>query len=157
MSDDKRTGGAAGPLFEAFQRMGERMALPTVTVQDVIDHHRRNLEALQEAARNTAQGTQKAMGVQREALETTLADIAQTVRKVNLQDPPMQQAAAQAELAKRTLDATIRNATEIGTIARDTTTQNYGVLRERVEKSIEEIKGALERGEEPEEPPVREA
>ena len=145
MSDDAKS----GPFFQAFQRMGERMALPTPTVQDVLDHHRRNLEALQEAARNTAEGTRQAMAVQRETLETTLADIAETVKGVNLQDPPMQQAAAQTELAKRTLDATIRNATQIGGIARDTTVQNYGVLRERVEKSIEEIKSSIEKGEEP--------
>ena len=150
MSDEKSP---AGPFFEAFQRMGERMALPAVTVDDVIAHHRRNLEALQEAASNTADGARRAMQGQRAALEATLADIAETVQSTKITDPVMQQAAAHAELARRTLDTTIRSPTETGSIARDTTSANYEVLRERAEKAIDEAKSALERGEEP---PVRE-
>ena len=144
-----------GPFFEAFTRMGERLALPKVTVDDIVDHHRRNIEALQEAARNTSEGAQTAMARQREMLEETLADITETVKGTKLSDPPMQQVAAQTELAKRAFDATVRNATDMGAIARDTTKQNMDVLRRRVEESIEEIKSTMESGAD-DEMPIRE-
>lgn len=143
-----------GPFFEAFTRMGERLSLPKVTIDDVVDHHRRNIEALQEAARNTSEGAQAAMAKQREMLEQTLADITETVQKTKLTDPPMQQVAAQTELARRTFDATVRNATQMGEIARDTSKQNLDLLRKRVEESIEEIKSTIEEGDEP---PIKEA
>ena len=148
----------ANPFTQAFFRMGERMSLPRVTVEDVVTHHRRNIEALQETARNTSAATQQAFGMQREALENVLKDIADTVQTTKLTDPPTSQAAAHAELAKRTLDTTIRNATAIGGLARDTTQENFEVLRERVQGSIQEIKSAIERGEEEatEDAPVKE-
>ncbi|MEL6751119.1 MAG: phasin family protein, partial [Pseudomonadota bacterium] len=132
---------------DTFARMGERLSLPKVTVESVLDHHRRNIEALQQAAKNTSEGAQEAMAIQRDALEDVLADITETVQGTKLTDPPMQQMAAQAEFAKRSFDATVKNVTEIGSIARDTTKKNTDILRERVQHSIADIKTAMEKGE----------
>ncbi|MDA8870411.1 TIGR01841 family phasin [Rhizobiaceae bacterium] len=150
MSDDNKS----GPIFAAFQRLGERMALPQVTISNVMGHHRRNIQAMQEAARNTSQGAQAVLAKQREALERTLGDVAETVRETKLTDPPMEQIAAQAEFARRAFDATVKTTTEMGSIVRDTSQANMAVLRDRVQESIEEVKGAIGRGETDDEPPV---
>ena len=46
MADDNNT----GPFFEAFSNFGRNLRLPEVTVADVMDHHAKNIAAMQEAA-----------------------------------------------------------------------------------------------------------
>ena len=73
MSDNSDNG--TGPFFDAFRNFGRNLKLPSVTIEDVVSHHKKNIQALEAAAKNTSEGAQAIMAQQRKTLENTLADI----------------------------------------------------------------------------------
>ena len=147
----------SGPFFDAFRNFGRNLELPKVTIEDVVAHHKKNIQALEKAAKNTTQGAQTIMAQQREALENALTDITHMVQdardggmnKENARDI----IADQVEFAKRSFETTIQNATSMGEVVRDVSNENMNVLKERVQESIEEIKSTM--GKDDDEPPVK--
>jgi len=123
-----------------FQQFGESLKLPNTQINDVVEHHKKNIEAMQQIARNTSSGTQTLMAKQRENLEEALADISKLVQDAASSKDPNQAISDQVEFAKRSFEATIKNATEMGGIMRDTSTESFNILLKRVEESIEDIR-----------------
>src|SRR5688572_16167528 len=62
-------------ILEMFSKLGEDLKMPSVDVDAILAHHRRNLEALEKSARVTAEGASLVMHRQREMLQETLAEI----------------------------------------------------------------------------------
>ena len=136
-----------GPFFDAFRNFGRSLKLPNVTIEDVVAHHKKNIHALEETAKNTTEGAQAIMGQQRKALENALADITHMVQ--DARDGGMNKenarniVADQVEFAKRSFETTIANATSMGEVARDVGKDNMTVLKDRVQESINEIKSTM--------------
>ena len=149
MSKDKPEEEFGGPFFQAFRDFGKTLKLPTVTVEDIVAHHKKNIKALEQAAGNTTASTQAIMAQQRKALEEALADITHMVQdardggfnKENARDI----IADQMEFTKRSFETTIRNATEIGEIAQKTGKDNLAILRTRVQESLAEMRDMIDR------------
>ena len=122
------------------------MHLPGPQVNDIVDYHRRNIQALQDAAQTASAGGQALMGKQREALEEALAEIAEMVQSAGASGPdPSQMMANQAEFAKKSFETTIRNATEMGGIVRDSGAEAFEVLKTRMEESLTELSSGLKK------------
>ena len=147
MSDKSDNG--TGPFFDAFRSFGRNLKLPNVAIEDVVNHHKKNIQAFEKAAQNTTQGVQAVMSQQRKALENTLADITHMVQdardggfnKENARDV----VADQMEFTKRSFETTIRNATSMGEIISDVSKSNIAVLKDRVQDGLEEIKSTMDR------------
>lgn len=136
----------ANMFMDMFKSFGSDLKLPGPQVNDVLDYHRRNIQALQEAAQMASAGGQALMGKQREALEETLADIAEMVQSGTQGGAdPSQMMTNHAEFAKKSFETTVKNATEMGEIVRSSGTDAYGVLKTRVEESISEISSGLKK------------
>ncbi len=131
-------------FLNMFQQFGESLKLPNTQIKDVVEHHKKNIEAMQQIARNTSSGTQTLMAKQRENLEETLAEISKLVQDAASSKDPSQAISDQVEFAKRSFEATIKNATEMGGIMRDTSTESLNILRKRVEESIEDIRDNMD-------------
>lgn len=131
-------------FLNMFQQFGESLKLPTPQIRDVVEHHKKNIEAMQQIARNTSSGTQTLMAKQRENLEETLADISKLVQDAASSRDPSQAVSDQVEFAKRSFEATIKNATEMGDIMRETSAESFNILRKRIEESIEEIRDKMD-------------
>ncbi len=132
-------------FLKMFQQFGESLKLPTTQINDVVDYHKKNIEAMQQIARNTSSGTQTLMAKQREDLEETLGEISKLVQDAaSSPGNPGQAISDQVEFAKRSFEATIKNATEMSDIMRDTGTESFNILRKRVEDSIEEIRDKMD-------------
>ncbi|MFD0917122.1 phasin family protein [Pseudahrensia aquimaris] len=160
MSDKSENG--ADLFTNAFKSFGRNLKLPSVTIEDVVNHHRKNIRALEAAAQNTTKGAQAIMNEQRKQLENALADITHMVQdardgglnKENARDV----VADQAEFAKKAFESTIQNATSMGEVLRNVSTENMNVLKTRVQESIEEIKSAMDSGKSDgggDEPPIK--
>ena len=147
MSDNSDNG--TGPFFDAFRNFGRNLKLPSVTIEDVVSHHKKNIQALEAAAKNTSEGAQAIMAQQRKTLENTLADITHMVQ--DARDGGMNRenardiVADQVEFAKRSFETTIENATSMGEVVKDVSKENMLVLKNRVNESIEEIKSSMDR------------
>lgn len=131
-------------FLNMFQQFGESLKLPNAQITDVVELHKKNIEAMQQIARNTSSGTQTLMAKQRENLEDALADISKLVQDAASSKDPSQAISDQVEFAKRSFEATIKNATEMGDIMRETSTESFNILRKRVEESIEEIRDKMD-------------
>lgn len=130
---------SALPFMEMFQKFGENMKLPGPEISDIVDYHRKNIQALQDAAQASSAGAQAVMAKQREALETTLAEVAEMVKTPVSAEAGV---AGQADMARKTLETTLKNATEIGEIMRESGTESFEILKKRLEESLEEVRAA---------------
>lgn len=139
MADKKDS---ANPFMDMFQNFGSSMNIPGPDLSQMMDSHRKNLEALQAAAQVGSSAGQELMGKQRAALETALADIADAVQEAQagLTDPQAMMT-TQMEMAKRSFDTTVKNMTEMGQVVQQGSTDAYGILKDRVMESISEIQG----------------
>ena len=136
----------ANMFMDMFKSFGGDLNLPGPQVNDVLDHHRRNIQALQDAAQTASAGGQALMAKQREALEEALADITDMVQSATQSGAdPSQIMSDQAEFARKSFETTVRNATEMGGIVRDSGAEAFGVLKTRVEESLSEISGGLKK------------
>ncbi|RUU09947.1 phasin family protein, partial [Mesorhizobium sp. M6A.T.Ca.TU.002.02.2.1] len=72
-----------GSFMDMFGGFGRDLKLPNVDVEAILNHHRKNLEALEKSARASAAGASSLFSRQREMLQDTLheiADMAQSYR-----------------------------------------------------------------------------
>ena len=143
MSDKSQT----DSLLDMFQQFGRNLQLPNAQITDVVEQNRKNIEAMQQIARTTSSGTQTLMAKQREALEESLGEIAKMVQGSMTPGDPSQMISNQVEFARRSFETTIKNVTEMGEIVRDTSSDSFNILKQRVEDSIEEIRDTMDKKE----------
>lgn len=135
MADD----GMKNPFMDMFQDFGKSMSIPGPDVNDMMDYHRKNLQALQAAAQVSSSSAQALMGKQREALEQTLADISDTVQNASAGGDPSAMMSSPMELAKKTFDATMQTTTEMAEIVRQGNADAFEVIKDRVMESVQEL------------------
>lgn len=128
------------PFMDMFQNFGQQMNIPGPDLSDMMDAHRKNLQALQAATQIGTSSAQAMMDKQREVLESTLAEIADTVQNASSSDPSGMMMAPM-ELAKKSFDATIKNATEMAEIVKQGNMDAFNVVKDRVMESVEEMTG----------------
>ena len=70
---------------DVFTRFGQDLKMPSVDIEKIMSHHRKNLEALEKSAKASAAGASSLVAKQREILQDTLSEIAnmaQTFREI---------------------------------------------------------------------------
>lgn len=130
------------PFMDMFQDFGKSMSIPGPDMNDMMDYHRKNLQALQAAVQVSSGSAQALMEKQREALEKTLAEISDSVQNAtsggadasSMMSNPM-------EVAKKAFDATVQTTTEMAEIVRQGSTESFEVIKDRVMESVEELSG----------------
>lgn len=129
------------PFMDMFTNFGKSMNLPAPDINGIMDYHRKNLQALQAATQVSSNTAQALMNKQREALEQTLADIADTVQDATQGADPADMAQAPMELARRAFEATLQNSKEVAEIVQKGNAETFQVLKDRVMESVEELSG----------------
>ncbi|MEL6946169.1 MAG: TIGR01841 family phasin [Pseudomonadota bacterium] len=140
MADDK-----SNPMFDMFQKFGESLKLPTPEIDAMVEHQRKNIQAFQDAMQATSSGTQEFMGKQREQLEAALGEVTEMFQNFN-PSAPSQMASDQMEFAKKSFETAIKNTTELSEIARETGTESFNILRDRMQESMKEIQESMTKG-----------
>lgn len=129
------------PFLDMFRKFGADLKLPAPEVGDILDFHRRNLQALQEAAQISSAGAQSIMDRQRKALEEALAEITEMIQSGGKSGDPAAAMTGRTEFARKYFEGAVKNATEIGEIMRESGGQSLEVLKGRIEQSLEELGG----------------
>ena len=127
------------PFMEMFQNFGNSMSIPGPDMNDMMDYHRKNLQALQAAVQVGTTSAQALMGKQREALEKTLADISDGVQNASSGANPSTAMSSSVEIAKSAFETTVQTTTEMAEIIRQGGTDTYDVIKDRVMESVEEM------------------
>ncbi|MEM7268222.1 MAG: TIGR01841 family phasin [Pseudomonadota bacterium] len=127
-------------FFNMFKDFGDGLNLPTAQVDDVLDHHRKNLQALQDAAQVASAGGQAMMNKQREALEATLSNITEMVQDASSSaSDPSKMMGEPMNLAARSFEMTVTHASEMSQIAQESGAEAFNILKNRVEEGFSEL------------------
>lgn len=132
-------------FIDMFASMGEDLKLPPVDVERIIEHHRRNLEALQASAQAASGGATRMMMRQQEMLRETLAEISTMAQSYREPGNPQDLIARQTEFARRSFETAVKNTAEMADIARKSGEESIEVLRKRIRESMDDIRDSYEK------------
>lgn len=127
-------------VIDMFARLGRDLKLPNMDIERVLEHHRKNLEALQKSASASASGASSVMSKQREMLQDTLREIADMAQSYRIPGNPQEIMTRQADFARKTFEAAVKNAGEVTDIMRKSGAESIDILRKRIQESMEEIR-----------------
>ena len=143
MADSKDQMTAFTDMFKDF---GKNLNIPGPDVNEIVDHHRRNIQALQDAASAASSGGQEILAMQRAQLEEALKDIAEMVQNsMSGASDPSKMMADQAEFAKKSFETAVKNASEVGEALRGSGEETFNILRARMEESVAELSSGLKK------------
>ena len=132
-------------ILDMFSKLGQELKMPDVDVDAIIAHHRRNLEALERSARVTAEGASSVMNRQRQMLQDTLAEISDMAKQMRATGTPQEVMSKQAEFARKSFEAALKNASDVGDMVRKSSTDAMEILRARIREAMEEIRDGYDK------------
>ena len=130
---------------EMFSQFGHRLNMPDVDVDAIIDHNRKNLEALEKSAKASVAGASALMNKQREMLQETLRDFTDMAQSFRTPGNAQELIGRQTDFARKTFEAALRNAGEVAEVMKKSGTESVEILRERIRESMEEIREGYEK------------
>lgn len=133
--------GSKNPFMDMFQDFGKSLSIPGPDLNDIMEYHRKNLQALQAATQVSSNSAQALMSKQREALEQTLADISDAVQNASSGGDASEMMSAPMDIAKKAFETTLQNTSEMVEIVRQGNQDTFEVIKDRVMESVEEMTG----------------
>jgi phasin family protein len=134
----------ADPFTSLFTKFGKDLKMPGMDVQAILDHHRKNFEALQKSASVSASGAQSIMAKQRDMLQETMREITAMAENLRSAGSPQEAMNRQVDFARRSFERAVENTSEVGEIAKKSGTESVEVLRERIKDMMQEIRASYE-------------
>jgi phasin family protein len=132
-------------ILDMFSRLGSEMKLPKMDVEAMLSHQRKNLEAMEKSARAAASGASSVMAKQREALQATFNEIAEMAKGQNAPGNPQEFVSKQAEFARKTFEAAVKNAGEVAEIVRQSGGESIDILRQRIQEAMNEVRDSFDK------------
>ncbi len=111
-----------------FMNFGKDMKLPSPDLEAIVERHKKNLQALDTAAKTAGSGASEIMARQRAMVQEALEEISAMAETVKGGGGPQSLMTAQAEFARRSFEAAIKNTSEIAGIAQKSSTEAFKVL-----------------------------
>lgn len=132
-------------FMDMFAQFGRDLKLPNVDVDAILEHHRKNLEALEKSARASAAGASTLMAKQREMLEETLREATAMAESYRTPGTPRELVARQTEFARKAFENALGNAGEVADMVRKSGTESLDILRERIKQAMAEVRDGYEK------------
>lgn len=132
-------------ILDMFSKLGQDLKMPDVDVDAIIAHHRKNLEALEKSAKATAEGASSVMNRQRQMLQETLAEIADMAKQLRATGTPQEAISKQAEFARKSFEAALKNASEVGEMVRKSSSDAMEIVSARIREAMDEIRKGYEK------------
>jgi phasin family protein len=132
-------------FMDMFSKLGQDLKLPGVDVQSILDHNRKNLEALQKSASATAEGASALMARQREMLQEALREITGMAQNFHPSGNPQEMVSRQAEFARKSFETAVKNAGEMAEIVKKSGSESIEILRQRIRESMREVREGYEK------------
>ncbi|MDX8450969.1 phasin family protein [Mesorhizobium captivum] len=131
-------------FLDMFSRFGRDLKLPTVDVQAILDHHRKNLEALEKSARASAAGASSILSRQHEMVQEALGEITRMARNYQVPGNPQELMTRQVDFARKSFETTLKNAGEVADLVRKSGTESIEILRDRIKDAMAEIRAGYD-------------
>ena len=130
-------------LVSMFMNFGKDLKLPSPDLEALVERHRKNLQALETAAKTAGSGASSIMTRQREMVQEALNEISAMTENLKTGGDPQSLMAAQADFAKRSFEMAIKNTSEIATLAQKSGTDAFKVLQENMQETLEDLREAM--------------
>jgi len=127
-------------FMDMFAGLGRDLKLPSVDIERILEHNRKNIEALQKSAQATASGASTLMARQREMLQDTLREVTDMAQSYRAPGNPQDMMAKQVEFARKSFEAAVKNAGEVAEIVKKSGTESIDILRQRIREAMDEVK-----------------
>lgn len=132
-------------IIDMFAQLGRELQLPNVEIEQIIDHHRKNLEAFEKSARAASTGASSILEKQRQILENTLREVSEMAESYRSAGSPQEIATRQSEFARRSFESTVKNASEMAELVKKSSDQSLDILRRRLRDSLQELQGGFQK------------
>ena len=132
-------------FLDMFSRLGQDLKMPSVDVDAILSHHKKNLEALEKSARATASGASAVMAKQREALQDALREVTDMAQSFRAPGNAQEFMSKQADFARKSFEAAVKNASEVAETVKKSGSESIDILRERIRDAMEEIREGYEK------------
>ena len=134
----------SGSFMDLFAQLGRELRLANVDVDAVLEHHRKNFEALEKSARVTASGASSVLSKQREMIESSLHEIADMARNYRPPGNAEEFVGRQADFARKSFETAVANASEVAGMVRQSGMESVDILRARIKEALAEIRESYE-------------
>ncbi|MDX8467955.1 TIGR01841 family phasin [Mesorhizobium sp. VK23B] len=131
-------------FLDIFSRFGRDLKLPKVDVQAILDHHRKNLEALEKSARASAAGASSVLSRQHEMVQEALGEITRMAQNYQAPGNPQELMSRQVDFARKSFETTLKNAGEVADLVRKSGTESIEILRDRIKDAMAEIRAGYD-------------
>ena len=129
--------------MDMVRGFGDRLGLPQIDVEKLIEANRKNLDALNESAVAAAGGAQAVVRKQREVLEAGLREATTLVRGYQPLGDAKETLAKQTEFAKKLFELAVQGAKELAETTRKSTTEATKILQDRMKAALEEVRATV--------------
>jgi phasin family protein len=131
-------------FMDVFANFGRDLKMPNMDIEKIMDHNRKNLEALEKSAKASAAGASALVAKQREALQDALREFADLAQSYRIPGNPQEMVEKQAEFARKAFETAVKNAGEVADIVRKSGTDSLEILRERIQEAMEDVRKVYE-------------
>ena len=128
--------------IETLRKFVADLGVPKLNVDELLKTQKQNIDALGESIKVTAQGAHSLAQKQREVLEAGLREAETLAREYKPLGKVPDNVGLQTEFAKKMLEIAVQGAQESATTAKQSTTDAVKIIRDRMVKSVEEIKAS---------------
>ena len=132
-------------FIDMFARLGRDLHLPSVEIDRIIEHHRKNLEALERSGRAASAGASEIAAKQQAIFEKTLADIREMATRYSTPASPEEMMTRQLEFTRRSFETAMENTTDMADLMRRSSEESVRILRDRIRDGMREIRDAYEK------------
>ncbi|MER8371645.1 phasin family protein [Mesorhizobium sp. M1338] len=132
-------------FMDMFGRFGRDLKVSNVDVEAILDHHRKNLDALEKSARAGAAGASSLLSRQREMLQDTLREVTEMAQSYRTPGNPQELMAKQTEFARKSFESALKSAGEVAELVRKSGTESVDILRTRIKEAMVEIRAGYEK------------
>jgi phasin family protein len=128
-----------------FARLGEELKLPSIDIERAIEHHRKNLEALEKSAKAASTGAKAVMARQSEILQETIDEISAMAHNYRVPTDARDLIEKQTDFARKSFETAVRNTGEMADLVRKSGSESIEVLRQRIREGMAEIREGYEK------------
>jgi phasin family protein len=130
---------------DMLRKFGSDLGLPKIDVDELIEGHKKNIDALSQSATVAAQGAQSVAQKQREIFEAGLQEATKLARGYQPLGKLQDNLALQTEFAKKVFEIAVKGAQDSATTARQSTGEAVKIIQDRLKESFDEIQSSVNR------------
>lgn len=127
-------------IMDQFTKVMGTYQLPQLDISQVMESHRKNVEALINANKQALQGVEAVAARQNEILRQTMDEAMAVIKDLAGAGTPTERAEKQAQVLRDALGKALGHMRELAEISAKSNAEAFATINERITDSINEIK-----------------